>query len=177
MALLVEIGPGRGDFLFWLAESRPDDSIVGIEVRPKRYEKLIRRIEKNGLKNIRLILGDARAVLPDEFATGSVTELYILFNDPWPKRRHTRRRLFQEGLVEEILRITAPGGKVFIATDDPRYKEEIQAFFRLYPPLLFSEDGLHFPTFYAQKWQAEGRTLYSFSYKKRSDAEPALEST
>ena len=62
--LIVEVGPGRGDFLFHLAEKNPEAVIVGIEIKAKRVDKLIRRIERRGLKNVRIIQDDARDALP-----------------------------------------------------------------------------------------------------------------
>lgn len=176
MPLIVEIGPGRGDFLFHLARENPASEILGIEYKRKRHDKLRRRLEKNGLTNVRLLCGDARALLPSELRADSVDTIYILFNDPWPKRRHARRRLFQEGLVEELLRVLRPGGLVAISTDAPKYREEIGGLFRRYRGFLPHGDGLHFPTFYAEKWRLEGRTIFSFSYEKR-DALPTLETT
>src|SRR3989338_8606608 len=99
MSNTLEIGPGRGDFLFWLAEENPLKTVHAIEYKRKRYDKLVRRLETRGLSNVRLYLGDARTVLPVEFPDLSLERVFILFSDPWPKRRHARHRLFQETFV------------------------------------------------------------------------------
>ncbi len=169
---ILEIGPGRGDFLFWLATEHPLKKLAAIEYKRKRFEKLEIRIEKRGLANIQLLLGDARVVLPAEFPDESVEEMYILFSDPWPKRRHARHRLFQKDFVAEILRVLKPEGRVYIAHDDPHYIKEIRETFKLFiQNFIYCEEGVEFTTFYAEKWKKEGRNLQSFSYRKLSGAE------
>lgn len=170
MSILLEIGPGRGDFLFWLAEQNPDKEVWAVEYKRKRFEKLIQRVEKRNLKNITLFCGDAKKVLPEKIASSSIEKLYILFSDPWPKRRHAHHRLFQQAFVEEIHRILSSSGEVFVAHDDPRYTEEIKTIFRKNAALfIYSEDAsLPLMTFYAEKWLRAGRTLRFWSYRKIS---------
>lgn len=166
---LLEIGPGRGDFLFWLAEQHPDKTVVAVEYKRKRFDKLARRLEKRKLGNVVLHFGDARVILPQEFADESVGEIYILYSDPWPKRRHAKHRLFQEAFVSELHRILKPEGRIFIAHDDPDYVRQIREVF--YPhqnDFVFEDGGTVFPTFYAEKWAREGRRQYAFSYRKLS---------
>lgn len=164
--LLVEIGPGRGDFLFHLARDHPQAQVVGIEIKQKRFDKLKPRIEKLGLTNILLFCGDARLVLPEKFPESSVEQIYILFSDPWPKKRHARHRLFQKSFLLELVRILKQNGTIFVAHDNPEYLIQIREEFSFVPGLQFSPDGIDFPTFYAEKWKQEGRNLVSFSYKK-----------
>src|SRR5262245_14914929 len=129
MSKLLEIGPGRGDFLFHLAQENPFATVVGVEVKLKRCEKLAVRREKRGLKNVELVCMDANAFLPqcgeDEFE-----KIFVLFSDPWPKRRHAKNRLFQRKFVEELLRVLKPGGRVYVAHDDPLYVAQIRDVFR-----------------------------------------------
>lgn len=170
MSTFLEIGPGRGDFLFWLATENPTADIVAIEYKRKRYEKLVKRIEKRGLQNIKLYLGDARLVLPQEFAEVSLDKIYVLFSDPWPKRKHAKHRLFQQGFLEDVFRVLKPGGEIFIAHDHPDYKNWIQGLFSQYvSSFAFNAEELPILTFYAEKWKNEGRSLYAFSYRKIGD--------
>lgn len=165
--MILEIGPGRGDFLFHLAQENPAKTVAAIEYKRKRFDKLVKRVETRKLPNVRLYFGDARFVLPQEFPDESCEAVYILFSDPWPKRRHAKHRLFQEGFVKELLRVLTPEGQVFIAHDNPAYVAQIQEIFRNFIHLLiFSSEGVEFPTFYADKWRKEGRSIYSFSYRK-----------
>ncbi len=165
--LLLEIGPGRGDFLFHLAQENPEAQVVGVEIKPKRFEKLQPRIERLELTNILLFCGDARLVLPEKIPANAVAQLYILFSDPWPKKRHAKHRLFQESFLRELVRVTQPGGTIIIAHDDPNYRLQMEEEFAKLPELTYSPEGIDFPTFYAEKWKQEGRRLYSFSYRKK----------
>ena len=167
MSKLLEIGPGRGDFLFYLAEQDPLSNIEAVEYKPKRFEKLAARVEKRGLLNIQLHLGDARVVLPEKFTDEEFDTIFILFSDPWPKRRHAKHRLFQEPFVKELRRILKPGGRIYVAHDDPRYVVQIREVFQSQmPDMILHEEGVEFTTFYAEKWKKEGRSLTSFSYEK-----------
>ncbi len=168
MSIFLEIGPGRGDFLFWLAEQNPTDTVIAVEYKRKRFEKLKMRIEKRGLKNVWLYLGDARKVLPQEFNDSCFDKIYILFSDPWPKRRHATHRLFQQDFVEQIYRILIPGGRIFIAHDDTDYLIEIKDLFRQNAVRFISNGAwdAQTMTFYAEKWLKEGRPLEFFYYRK-----------
>lgn len=175
MSTILEIGPGRGDFLFRLAEENPDKTVAAIEYKRKRFDKLVRRIESKGLANIRLHFGDARMVVPQEFEEGSVEKIFILFSDPWPKRRHARHRLFKEEFIGKLLRILRPDGEIFIAHDHPDYVTEIKQLFRGFAPaVVYSDEGIDFKTFYADKWLREGRTICSFSYRKRANEDASI---
>lgn len=166
MNRFLEIGPGRGDFLFHLAEENPLATIVGVEVKPGRCEKLAVRREKRGLKNVELVCMEAQAFLP-QCASGEFARIFVLFSDPWPKRRHAKNRLFQGKFVAELLRILEPGGRVYVAHDDPRYVAQIRDVFRAFATsFVHKDDGIEFETFYADKWKKEGRLIWSFSYEK-----------
>lgn len=167
MSKFLEIGPGRGDFLFFLAEQDPAATVVGVEYKRKRFDKLAIRREKRGLLNVDLRLGDARQVLPRECGDEEFDHIFILFSDPWPKKRHAKHRLFQAPFVAEILRVLKPEGRVYIAHDDSKYLDQIQAVFREFAAAFVRhDDGVEFLTFYAEKWKKEGRLIRSFSYEK-----------
>jgi tRNA (guanine-N7-)-methyltransferase len=166
MPRFLEIGPGRGDFLFHLATENPLATVVGVEVKPGRCEKLAVRREKRALANVELVCMEAQAFLP-QCANGEFEKIFILFSDPWPKRRHAKNRLFQERLVAELLRVLEPGGRVYVAHDDPKYVAQIRDVFRKFAAsFAHKEDGIEFTTFYADKWRKEGRLIWSFSYEK-----------
>ena len=174
----LEIGPGRGDFLFHLAVENPLATVVGVEYKHKRFDKLMRRLEKRALTNVRLFLGDARAVLPQEFGDGEFDRIFVLFSDPWPKRRHARHRLFQDDFVKELHRVLKGDGQIFIAHDDPRYLAQIEEVFQGFrDSFTFLEEGIDFQTFYADKWLKEGRKLRSFSYIKTYGGIPCAVTT
>jgi len=146
-------------------------TVVGVEYKKKRFDKLAVRREKRGLANVELVLGNARLFVlqaPD----GEFDQIFILFSDPWPKKRHAKHRLFQEPFVRELLRILKPGGRIYIAHDDPNYVEQIREVFQsLVASFVFHEEGVEFTTFYADKWKKEGRSIFSFSYEKIEDGD------
>lgn len=161
--MILEIGPGRGDFLIYLARERPTEKITAIEYKRKRYEKLLQRT--SSFPNIELHFGDARLVLP-EFPEESIDETYILFPDPWPKRRHAKHRLFQLPFLGVLQQVLRKKGRVVIATDDESYRNQIREVFEKSTQFSLLPEIFHFPTLYAQKWEKEGKTLFSLIYEK-----------
>ncbi|HQH80415.1 MAG TPA: tRNA (guanosine(46)-N7)-methyltransferase TrmB [bacterium] len=165
--IILEIGPGRGDFLFHLAEKNPEAVIVGIEIKEKRVAKLIRRVENRGLKNVVIILSDAKDVIEKIFENSSVEEIHINFPDPWPKNRHSKNRLITELFLEKCALILKDGGAINFATDDFTYAQAAEKSalcvkrIKLAPP---SED--QFPTYFAMKWKMSGRKLNYFRFVK-----------
>jgi len=162
----LEIGTGNGDFLFSLAAQNPAVTFVGLEIRNRRFNNMIRRREKLNLNNIILIQGRGEVVLPALFRNHSLEKIFILFPDPWPKRRHAKHRLFQPDFVRDLHHRLRPKGDVVVATDDPVYRREIIEQFSSGAPFRYRELDNPFPTFYAEKWREEGRRLYAFSFKK-----------
>lgn len=171
--LIVEVGPGRGDFLFHLAQTNPDKSVVGIEIKRKRVDKLIKRIENRRLFNVTIIQDDARTALPRNFKNESVDAIYINFPDPWPKRRHEKNRLLNEDFIEECCRILKPRGMLNFATDVLWYAKEVAddlmnapVLKNCYPETIITSSADAFPTFFAEKWKSQGRKLYYQKYEK-----------
>ena len=123
----LDIGSGRGWFLVNEAESDPDKNIVGIELDFKEGRRAARRLAKREQPNARVIGGDAREVLRKFVPPGSVAVAHVLFPDPWWKRRHRRRRLFNHDFLEQIVGILQPGGTLHSATDVGEYWEVIAA--------------------------------------------------
>jgi len=113
----IEIGPGRGDVLLAFAAARPDVNFLAIEHLPGTVERLTARLEAAGITNARVIGGDAPCVIGQLIPAASVARYHIYFPDPWPKRRHHRRRLFTPDFVAALARTLVPGGTVHVATD------------------------------------------------------------
>jgi tRNA (guanine-N7-)-methyltransferase len=113
----IEIGPGRGDVISAFAQAYPGINFFGIEAQPWYAERAQARAERLGLTNVRVIAADARCVLRQLVPDASVQALHIYFPDPWPKKRHTKRRLFATGLADDLQRTLAAGGVVYVATD------------------------------------------------------------
>jgi tRNA (guanine-N7-)-methyltransferase len=116
----LEIGFGSGEHLLWQAERHKDVGFIGCEPFVNGMGTLLGAIEDRGLETIRVHDGDARNVLawlPD----GSVARIFILFPDPWPKKRQRKRRLISEETVSALARVLCPGGELRFASDSGDY--------------------------------------------------------
>ncbi len=118
--LVLEIGFGGGEHLAAQAGAHPDWGFIGVEPFLNGMGSCLRHIEEGGLTNVRLHLGDAREVIA-QLPDGRLDLVYILFPDPWPKTKHHKRRLIQDGFVAELARVSKPGGEVRFATDWAHY--------------------------------------------------------
>jgi len=121
--LTVEIGFGMGMATASIALANPDRDYLGIEVHTPGVGKLLWEIERKKLSNIRIVEHDAVEVLRDMLADGSVSAFHIFFPDPWPKKRHQKRRLVKRPFTDLLARKLAPDGYVYMATDWTEYGE------------------------------------------------------
>jgi tRNA (guanine-N7-)-methyltransferase len=118
--LWLEVGFGAGEHLFQLAGEHPDVGFIGAEPYESGVAKLLTKLDKNPLNNVRIYEGDARdvvAALPDQ----SLGRFFLLFPDPWPKTRHHKRRFLQTEMLDELARVMKPGAELRFATDDKSY--------------------------------------------------------
>jgi len=114
----LEIGPGRGGFLFERARSAPAAGLVGFEVRRKWASVVDARLAERGLgARARVFAEDARLALARLTPDASVRRVFVHFPDPWWKKRHRKRTVVQAGFVREIVRLLQPGGELFVQTD------------------------------------------------------------
>jgi tRNA (guanine-N7-)-methyltransferase len=122
----IDLGCGKGGFLAWAAGQRPDHNFLGVERQLKRLRKADKKVLRAALANVRLLRVEAGYFVAKLAPTASVAVYHILFPDPWPKRRHHPRRLFQAAFVEELYRTLGQGGVVNVATDDADYFAHIR---------------------------------------------------
>jgi tRNA (guanine-N7-)-methyltransferase len=115
----VEIGPGRGDVLYAAAAAAPERNFFAIEHLLRAAESLQRGAVRRGLGNVRVLGADARCVIARLVPDASVSAYHIYFPDPWPKRRHHRRRLVSPDFAPHLRRTLVPGGTLTLATDLP----------------------------------------------------------
>ena len=121
----LEIGFGNGENLAALAQAHPERDFLGIEVHRPGVGRLLRALESQQLTNVRLICHDAVEVLARQIAPQWLHEILIFFPDPWPKKRHHKRRLLQQAFVEQLAERLVAGGVLRIATDWQPYALEM----------------------------------------------------
>ena len=121
----VEIGFGTGDALAALAGGEPERDFLGVEVYPPGVGRFFARCHEAGLGNVRVAMADALDVLERWLAPSSVEEVLVWFPDPWPKKRHHKRRLVQPGFATLVHRVLRPGGRLYLATDWEPYAEHM----------------------------------------------------
>jgi len=122
----IEIGSGKATFLVNQAKAQPDDNFLGIEWASRYYRYSVDRVGRWGLTNVRIIRTEAAAFLADFVPDNSVSCFHIYFPDPWPKKRHHKRRFFCAANLEQMLRCLKKDGQLRIATDHADYFEQIR---------------------------------------------------
>ncbi|MDR1365633.1 MAG: tRNA (guanosine(46)-N7)-methyltransferase TrmB [Holosporales bacterium] len=120
----MEIGFGDGKHLTNQALSQPDTCFIGCEPFVNGIAKLLSSMDRLKISNIKVFVGDCRAFI-SEIPDNRMSCVYILFPDPWPKKRHHKRRLLQKGFLTLIWRVLAPGGSIRFASDNKDYAQEV----------------------------------------------------
>lgn len=123
--LLLEIGSGMGETTSQLAAAAPEVNYLAVEVYQAGLGQLMLRADKLGVRNLRLLHGDAVILLTRHIPPGALSGVRIFFPDPWPKKRHHKRRLVQPEFVALITSRLAPGGTLHLATDWEHYAEQM----------------------------------------------------
>jgi tRNA (guanine-N7-)-methyltransferase len=123
----LEIGFGNGENLAALAAARPERDFLGVEVHRPGVGRLLLSLEARALANVRIVCHDAVEVLEQQLAPGSLDEILILFPDPWPKKRHHKRRLVQPAFAALLASRLGAGGVLRLATDWEPYAREMLA--------------------------------------------------
>jgi tRNA (guanine-N7-)-methyltransferase len=132
---ILEIGFGMGETTAQIAQAHPENNYLGIEVHTPGVGGLLKLISEGGLANLRIIQHDAVEVLEHMIAPASLAGAHIFFPDPWPKKRHHKRRLIQPAFVALLASRLAPGAHLHAATDWQEYAEQILAVLAAEPAL------------------------------------------
>ena len=127
--VILEIGFGMGEATALIGKDFPDTGFLAVEVHKPGIGKLMARIEELQLSNIRIIEGDAHPILRTMIADNSLDGVHLFFPDPWPKKRHNKRRIVNERFLELIAPKIKKGGLMHIATDWVPYAEYIEEVF------------------------------------------------
>ena len=123
--VILEIGFGNGESLATIAETHPKNRYIGIEVHRPGVGSLLLRLEERGIGNVRVVSQDASEILQKNIADASLASVYLFFPDPWPKKKHHKRRLLQPGFAQLIRRKLTIGGIFHMATDWQDYAEHM----------------------------------------------------
>jgi len=170
----LEIGCGRGEFLAMKSRVKWDKNFLGIEVKPNRIKSILKKLEPQQHNNVRLLQMFVDAQSSQIIPPNSIEMIYINHPDPWPKRRHHKRRLLQDEFIDILHRILIPGGSLQVITDHKDYAEWItqkflarQDFFSKY------EEGCtkipfegHIVTYFEKEKRLEGNDPIFMKFKK-----------
>ena len=138
---VLEIGFGMGETTVAIAQARPQDDFVGVEVHSPGVGSLLKRVAELGLANLRVIQHDAVEVVAAMIPPQSLAGIHVFFPDPWPKKRHHKRRLLALAFVHELALRLVSGGTLHIATDWEDYAEAILATLTAEPLLANTVTG------------------------------------
>lgn len=173
--VIVEIGFGNGDSTWQMAQGEPDKNFVGIEVHPPGVGQLLMALDSNAIDNVRIVSDDAVSFLRQRVSPGSLAGVRIYFPDPWPKKRHHKRRIIQPDFVNELARCMAAGGLLHLATDWQAYAEhmlEVMAGHPEFVNLSASADYVERPhwrphTKYEQRGERLGHVVRDLLYRRK----------
>lgn len=172
---VLEIGFGNGELLARLAAQNPDNDYLGIEVHRPGVGHLLLTIEQQTLTNVRIICHDAVEVLAHQLQDASLDQILLFFPDPWPKKRHHKRRIVQPAFVALLASRLRPGGHLHLATDWENYAEQMLSvmqqsrdFRNLSPEGGFSERPSSRPvTKFERRGRRLGHGVWDLLYRRR----------
>jgi tRNA (guanine-N7-)-methyltransferase len=157
----IEIGIGKGRYLIAAAQAQPQTNFVGVEWASKYLRIALDRGQKRRLSNLRLVRADAREFVEFFVPAASARAFHLYFPDPWPKKRHHKRRLFDASFLNEVARALEPGGRLWLATDHEEYFAAMQEV--LAADLRFREveaDWGEVKTNYEEKYLRAGKPIH-----------------
>jgi len=163
----LEIGFGNGDALIDAAAKRPDANFLGIEVHKPGVGHCLMSLRKAEIENVRLICDDAVTVMRESLPDSALAGINLFFPDPWPKKRHHKRRLVQPEFVGLAGRKLTPGGTFHIATDWENYAEHIDAVMRtsqFFTPLCDAANRTK--TKFEKRGERLGHTIWERIYRR-----------
>jgi tRNA (guanine-N7-)-methyltransferase len=162
--IVIDFGCGMGDHTRTMSEAHPDWGILAMDVHTPGVCDVADIAVANGLGNISVHLGDGTDILRDHLADSSISEVHVLFPDPWPKARHNKRRVLQTSFFEMVSRVLVPGGHLHMVTDDDNYAEHVQEVIVESPQFQRVDTGFVVPdTSYHRRAIRLGHTIHTFS--------------
>lgn len=173
--VILDIGFGMGYELAELADRFRNTNYIGVEVHKPGVGKLLSELERRQLRNVRIIESDAVAVCEQMIMPGTLAGIHLFFPDPWPKKRHHKRRLVRPGFVEMVAPLLVNGGYIYLVTDWEDYalqmievlnqSSDVQnKYDRFAPPLEWRPT-----TAFERKGIAKGHRIFELLYERLSD--------
>ncbi len=176
----LEVGIGKGRFLLLAAAARPDVNYFGIEIARRFYLQALDRVAKRDFPNVRMACGDVVPLLKERLAPACLGAAHVYFPDPWPKKRHHKRRFFRPDVLEALERALRPGALLRAVTDHPEYalviRDEVGARAAFEDagrdPSLWELPGMGDYTSlgvtnFEIKYRREGRPIHRFAWRRR----------
>ncbi|MEM0968585.1 MAG: tRNA (guanosine(46)-N7)-methyltransferase TrmB [Verrucomicrobiota bacterium] len=167
--LELDLGCGDGGFLLSMAEAYPERNFLGVERLLGRVRKVARRAKRTGFTNVRLLRLDSSYAAEWLLPRDSFTRIHLLFPDPWPKKKHQKRRIYQPDFLRSLHHLLIPNGEFCFKTDHPEYAEHAEAvtddipFFERLP---WDEEAFYSQTDFERLWLKEGKTIHSIRLRK-----------
>ncbi len=169
----MEIGMGKGTFLVEQAKARPETNFFGIEYANWFWKYASDRIRRANCPNARTVRAEASYFVNEFVAEASLSVMHIYFPDPWPKKRHHKRRLIQPPFMQQILRVLAPGGRLQLVTDHQDYFQQMEqvvgdSAMKVvdYNRPGSAAEGEFVGTNFERKYRREGRPFYAIAAVK-----------
>lgn len=176
--LCVEIGLGKDTHLIEHALANPAGRFIGFEYSKKKVEKFLDKALRRGVTNLRSMRADATRAVGPLFADASIDRAFILFPDPWPKKRHHKKRVVQTDFIHLLAQKLAPGAILEVRTDDPPYAAQMHEVLSQEPLLQNTIDApegyladpidpeQHIATIFERKFRERGLPIHYFYYMK-----------
>lgn len=171
----LEIGSGKGGFLLRMARAHPARNFLGIEWANKFCQYCADRMVRWGVTNVRMMRTDGKHFLIHCVPAASLSAIHIYHPDPWPKKRHHKRRHFTPDFMAAVVRVLAPGGRLAVQSDHAEYFEQIKMALGSCPeltPIAFDDPASgtsdeRTETNYEIKYLREGRSIHRLAVRRR----------
>ena len=175
----LEVGVGKGRFLLLAASAHPEVNYLGVEYAHRYFVQAVERVAKRALANVRLVETDVVPLLETRLADASLAACHVYFPDPWPKKRHHKRRFFRSHVIDRVARVLRSGGLLRAATDHPDYAAVILEVLAAHPAFvdagpsaaLWELPGMgDYTTLgvtnFEIKYRREGRPIHRFAWRR-----------
>ena len=174
--LWLEIGFGNGEALRHMAAMHPEVDFLGIEVHRPGVGRLLAALEADGRANVRVLRADAAEIVRQSLPPASLDRVLVFFPDPWPKKKHHKRRLIQPAFAAALARVLRPGGYLHLATDWADYAEWMRTVLAAEPAFVPSDHdpqerpAYRPPTHFEQRGERKGHAVFDLLYQRVAES-------